>query len=142
MKKEYIIGTIGVLLFLSYGIDYISGNVNLPIKNPYDFVSPMVLGRYPLTAVGVALRGLGLGLTVWFLVSVFEKKYFFKLVLLLVIGLISQLYAVQQLATGMRTTTVQWTLSLAYGGLFLILPAVIFLIKGVVDFFVEDVDKI
>jgi hypothetical protein len=34
-----------------------------------------------------------------------------------------ELFAVQQIATGMRTVTIQWTLSLAYSGIIMLLPS-------------------
>ena len=43
-----------------------------------------------------------------------------------------QLYAIQEVATGAKVAPLEWSLSLAVAGLALLLPTVLFFIKGMV----------
>ena len=60
-----------------------------------------------------------------------EEKYFAKAVMLVFIGVLAEFFAIQQLATGFGITTIQWTLSIAYGSLLLTLGIVSMVLKGI-----------
>lgn len=142
MKKEYLFVLALGLIGLAYGIDYISGMVTMGIKSPYEFLNTAVLTKYPLTAVGVFSRSLGLMLSVWLVASLVPRMYFVKAAVKFVLAGLCELYAIQQMATGMRTTSVQWTLSLAFAGLLLVLPIVVSLIKGSILLVVDDAGEV
>ena len=59
MKKEYFLIFSVSLLILAYIIDSISGPVNIVIKNPYQFLSPVFISQFPLTVVGILARSIG-----------------------------------------------------------------------------------
>lgn len=130
MKKEYLIITAVSAFILSYGIDIASGVQNLPIRQPYSFLEPKVLATFPFTAVSIGLKTMGFTLSMLLLMSSFEKKYLAKAVSLFFIGALMNLYAVQQMATGMRLIPIEWTLSLAYAGTALIIPALFYFLIG------------
>ena len=132
MNKEYW-GIIAIALFiLSSVLDSLAGAVSLTVgTNPFSFLSGGSLSTYPFTAVAIGVRALGFVLTVILVISVLiEKKNFVKATLLFALGALAELYAVQQLATGMRTTPLNYTLSIAYAGAALALPILVYLIKG------------
>lgn len=130
MKKEYLIVATIAMFILSYGIDIASGVENLPIRQPYSFLEPKVLAVYPFTAVSIGLKTLGFMLSVLLTISTFEKKYLAKGVFLFFTGALMNLYAIQQLATGMRLIPIEWTLGLAYAGTMLIIPALFYFLIG------------
>lgn len=130
MKKEYIFIFSLVLIVLAYGIDSISGRIALTVKNPYQFLTSPLMSQYPLTTFGIFSRTIGLFLSVWLLLSFISGFNFQKAIGLFVVFVLSNLYAIQQLATGMKITTVQWTISIAYASSLLLIPLVYYLIKS------------
>jgi len=126
MNKEYLIVSALVLLVLASVLDSIAGPVSLVVgRNPFEFLSPGSLSIFPLTAVAIGVRALGLLIFVLTAVSSIERNYPLKAVGLLALGVLALLYAVQQLATGARATPITYTLSIAYAGAALA-PAVVF----------------
>lgn len=115
---------------LAYGIDAISGAVSLAIKNPYLFLSSPLMSKYPLTSLGIFARSIGLFLVVWLLASLIDGMNFKKVIAMAIVTVLSNLFAIQQLATGVKVTTVQWTISIAYASTLLVIPMVYYLIKG------------
>lgn len=128
MKKEYILIFTVSLFLLSYVIDYISGPVSIVLKNPFAFLDPLVMSKFPLTAVGVFTRSLGILLSIILFWSLFKQIYLVKSVSTFFLAVLFELFAIQQIATGMRTVTLQWSLSLAFAGITMILPSIIYLI--------------
>lgn len=132
MKKEYLLIFSASLLILAYVIDFISGPVSLTIKNPFIFLQSAVISKFPLTAVGVFARATGIFVGVILIWSSFNKLYLVKSLGTFFLAVLFNLFAIQQVATGTRTVTIQWILSLAYAGVLLILPSIIYLILNFV----------
>jgi hypothetical protein len=130
MKKEYIFIFAFVLIVLAYAIDSISGPIALTVKNPYQFLNSPLISKFPLTSLGIFSRTIGLFLLVWLSLSFISGFNFQKAIALFVVFVLSNLYAIQQLATGMKITTVQWTISIAYASSLLLIPLVYYLIKS------------
>jgi hypothetical protein len=130
MKKEYLFIFAVSLLILAYVIDSISGPVIITLKNPYQFLNQVFMVRFPLTAVGILARSLGIFIGIILILSLINKMFFLKATTTFFLAIIFNLFAIQQIATNTRTVTIQWTLSLAYSGIALLLPALIYLIKG------------
>jgi hypothetical protein len=130
MKKEYLFIFAVSLLILAYVIDSISGPVKITLRNPYQFLDQIVISRFPLTAVGILARSLGLFISTILILSLINKMFFLKATTTFFLAIVFNLFAIQQIATNTRTVTIQWTLSLAYSGIVLLLPALIYLIKG------------
>ena len=78
MKKEYFFVFAICLIIFAYIVDSISGPVNLVIKNPYAFLQTDIMAQYPLTAVGIFTRSLGIFIGTIFLLSLFEKIFFIE----------------------------------------------------------------
>lgn len=132
MPKEYW-GIIAIALFiLASVLDSLAGTVSLTVgTNPFSFLSGGSLATYPFTAVAIGVRALGFVITVLLVLAVLiEKNNFIKATILFGLGALAELYAIQQLATGLRTTPINYTLSIAYAGAALILPVAIYLLKG------------
>ncbi len=133
MKKEYLLVFILSLFILAYVIDYISGPVALPVKNPYAVLDPVIVSKFPLTSLGIIARSLGLVIATFFLFSLVENLYTAKALLIFFISVLFELYAIQQVSTGSRTTTIQWTISLALSGLLLLPSIPVYFLKGLIS---------
>ena len=132
MKKEYSLVTAAVFFLISYLIDRLAGAVHIVVKNPLVFITQSVYLDYPFTSFAIALRALGLFITVVLLLSFMEKAYFTKACVTFFLALFAELYAIQQTATRGTTTPIQWTLAFAYAGLLLTVPIIYYLLKGLV----------
>lgn len=139
MKKEYFLITGGAFFVLAYVLDNLAGPVfiNLTSSNPFTFLTNFYLNKYPLTAFAIVIRAIGFFIISAILSFSVKKQYFLKFVGALVVGVVSELYAVQQIATGMLTTPLQWTLSIAYAGASMTILVIIFGVAGVI-FFVKQ----
>lgn len=133
MKKEITIVVTASLFLLAYVLDYFAGPVRIAVKNQIAFLNPKVLSVYPLTAVAISVRSIAILFTALIFASLAKGKYFVKTVVFLFLGILAELYGIQQLATGLKTTSTQWTLSISYAGI-LLLPAIIyFLLRGIIS---------
>lgn len=130
MKKDYLWFTIVGLFIFGYVLDQISGPISFPSKNPYAFLSSSFLSTYPLTAVSIAAKALGLMLALVTLASYLKHLHILKAILFFFIGSLAQLYAIQQLATKGKVTPIPWTIGIAYAGALLLLPAIFQLLHG------------
>lgn len=136
MKKEYFLITAAAFFILAYVFDYLAGPVIIPLKetNPFAFLAPSYLNNYPLTAVSVVIRSLGIFICAAFISTMLKKQYFLKFIAALIVGVLAELYAIQQIATGVSTTPLQWTLSIAYAGGLLGILVVFYLFVGAAQF--------
>lgn len=131
MKNEYIIASALGLFVFGYIIDWLAP-VTLSLSNPFLFLDAELISTYPLTAVSVGLKTLGLFLTTLVAISaMFKTKFITAAITLFVIAALAELYSIQQLATNMRLVSIQWTLALAYAGVALIVPSAIYMLLGV-----------
>jgi len=114
-----VVSALGFLL--SYLIDRLAGPVVITVGSPVSFLtSSTLLNLYPFTAAAIAIRSVALLITSLLLVSFFERQYFTKAVFLIFVGVLAEFYAIQQLANGFKMTSIQWTLSIAYGSVLLV----------------------
>lgn len=130
MKKDYLWFTIFGLLLFSYVLDQIAGPITFAAKNPYAFLSPPTLSTYPLSAVSIAAKAIGLMLIFVTGFSYLKGLHIFKAIIFFILGSLVQLYAIQQLATRGQVTPIQWTLGIAYAGALLLIPTLIQLLQG------------
>lgn len=131
MKKEYIGVTILALFLLSYVLDYLAGPFTLTVTNPFLFLQQH-LSVYPFTAAGIGIKTVGLFLTITLITLFIEKKYFVRSLVVFFTAALFEFYAIQQLATGQQLIPIQWTLSLAYTGIALLILTVVYIIIGIV----------
>ena len=131
MKKEITFVVALCMFAFAYILDFIAGKITFVVKDPFMFLTNPILSQYPLTAAGVLIRTIAIFLTILVIFSIIKERYFTKALLSLAAAIFAEAYAIQQLTTGVRTTPVQWTLSIAYvGGLMLIL-VIYYILKGI-----------
>jgi len=132
LPKETWFGVAIVTFLLAYLIDRLAGPVVITVGNPVAFLtSPVLLNLYPFTAAAIMIRSVGLFISLMLIVGFIQKQYFAKVALLIFIGVLAEFYSIQQLANGFKMTTIQWTLSIAYGSVLLILGVIGFTLKGI-----------
>lgn len=132
MKKEYLAVAVLGLFILAYVLDYVAGPISLTLTSPLQFLDETILAKYPFTATSVIIRTLGLFSTILLIFSFAQKRWFIKAALMLFLIALLELYAIQQLATGMAIVPIQWTLSFALTGVSLLIPTVVYVLLGIV----------
>jgi hypothetical protein len=121
-----------VFFLLSWLIDRLGGPVSIVVKSPIAFLaSTRLLNTYPFTATAIIIRTLAIFISMMLIMSFIHGKYFTKAITLFFIGMLAEFYAIQQLATGSHLTSIQWTLSIAYGSVSLILGILFLVLKGI-----------
>jgi len=137
IEKEVwlVIAIIG--LIVAWLIDKIAGPISISVSDPISFLqSPLLLNKYPLTTTAVAIRSVSVAiLIVAAMALLIEKKYFTKAFSLFILGVLGEFYAIQQLATGFQLTSIQWTLSIAYGSLCLVFGIIAMILMGIWSMF-------
>ena len=132
MRKEIILAVAIGFFILATVLDYLAGPIALTLPHPFVFFTKLYFDQYPLTTVAVGLRAVAIFLTVSLVFSLIEKNYLLKAAILFVIAVLAVLYSIQQIKTGMRTTSLQWTLSIAHAALLLVLTILYNLILGLI----------
>lgn len=132
LAKEVWLVIVVVAFLLSWLIDRLAGPVSIFIGNPIAFLtSAKLLNTYPFTATAIGIRTLAIFISTMLVLSLFSRKYFTKAIVLIFVCTLAEFFAIQQLATGFRVTTIQWTLSIAYGSLLLIVGIAWLVIMGI-----------
>jgi len=132
IQSEVWIVVTAVFFVLSWLIDKLGGPVKIVVKEPVAFLkSSTLLHTYPFTATAIIIRTIAIFLAAMVILSFIRGKYFTKAIALFFVGILGEFYAIQQLATGSHLTTIQWTLSIAYGSLTLILGIIWMVLKGI-----------
>ncbi len=133
MKKEYTLIFIVGLFLLAYVLDSVVEPLVAVLASPYAYINSDIFSQYPLTGASIVIKALGIFLTPLFLLSFMEKQYTVKGLILLIVAGLTQLYGIQELTTGAKLLPIEWTVSLALGGALLLIPMVLFFIRGTVS---------
>ena len=132
MKKETVLVIIIGLFLLSYVLDAVVPPLKVPLANPFQFINPRLLALYPFTTASVVIKGIGIFLSPLLLFSLMEGRATVKGAILLVLIGLMELYALQDVATRARAVPLEWSLSLSLAGIVLLIPTVLYFIRGAV----------
>lgn len=134
MEKEHWVVFAAGLFILSYVLDAVveplRTALQAPLTSPYQYFNPEVMGLYPFTTASIFIKALGLLIIVVLFLSFMEGKNLVKAVITLVLLALMELYAVQDVVSNSQMVTLEWDLGIALGGIFLVLPIIYYLIKG------------
>jgi hypothetical protein len=130
-KETTFIIIVGLFL-LAYLLEAIVDPLKINLATPYSYFVPTYFLKYPFVTATIIIRGLSFFLTPLFLFSFFAKGYFPKACILLVVSVLAQLYALQEVASGTTMVPLEWSLSLSLAGATLLVPIVIYLIRGAI----------
>jgi hypothetical protein len=131
MKIEHLFVAVVGMFLLAYVLDAVVDPLNVPISQPFEYLSQSYMSRYPFSTASVLIRALALFLTPVLLVTFLRNAHAAKGGLLLITAILMMLYSIQQIATGAGTVPLEWALSLAYAGAALLLPSVYFMFVGI-----------
>ncbi len=138
MKKEILFVITICLFLLAYALDYFAGSLNLGVLTPLAFLNKIYFNTYPMTFVAVITRSIALMLSITLILSAVEKQYFTKLGISAFLAFIAEIYAFQQMATGVKITPTLWTLAISYGGAMLIVPMFFYVLAGIANFLIPN----
>lgn len=130
MKKEYTLIFIVGLFLLAYVLDTVVEPLTTVLASPYAYISSDIFSQYPFTGASIVIKALGIFLTPLFLLSFMEKQYVVRGLILLIVAGLTQLYGIQELTTGAKLLPIEWTVSLALGGAALLVPMILYFIRG------------
>jgi len=133
LPKEYTMIIIAGLFLLAYLLDVLVDPIELNLATPYHYLNPQHLTRYPFTTASIFIKSLALFLSPLWLFSFFKDNFYAKGGVLLVLASLMQLYAIQEVATKTQIIPLEWSLSLSIGGAALLIPSVIFIIRGFIS---------
>lgn len=139
MKKEHWVVFAAGLFILSYVLDLavepLSKTLALKMNllTPYRYFAPNIMTQYPFTTASIFVKGLGIMIIVTLFLSFMEKQYIVKSLITLVLLGLMQLYSLQDLASRSHVISYEWDLGLTLGGLFLIIPLIYYLFRGLLS---------
>jgi|GEM_PF-2075537 len=130
MKKEYSLIFIVGLFILAYVLDAVVNPLTVDLATPYSYLNPEYFTKFPFTTASIVIKSLGLFLIPVWLFGFFEGHHMGKGAVALVLAGLMQLYALQEVATGAKLVPLEWSLSLSIAGAALLIPSVLYLIRG------------
>ncbi len=131
MPKEYTLIAIAGLFLLGYLLDAVVDPLALNLITPYHFLQAQHMTTYPFTTASVIIKSIGLFLSPLWMMSFIKDHFMGKFAVLLVLASLMQLYAIQEVATNAQIIPLEWSLSLSIAGVCLLLPALIYFIRGI-----------
>jgi len=141
LQSEVWLVIAAILFLVSWLIDKLGGPVSIVVPAPIAFLkSTTLLHTYPFTATSIIIRTLAIFISVMLITSLVRKKYFTKAISIIIVGVLAEFYAIQQLATGSHLATIQWTLSIAYASIILLAGVVWMILKGIWSTFNKSED--
>lgn len=117
MKQEYVISMIIGLFLVAYVLEAVVQPLGLALPTPYHYITAENLRTYPFTTTIIVIRAVALFLSPILLMSFVNKKYGLKSSISLIIAALTQLYVLQELATGAKLLPLEWSLSISLAGL-------------------------
>lgn len=130
MKKE-VFFTIGlILIFATHGLDMLLGSITARLTSPQDLLKQEFLTSYPLTSLGIFVRAAAMAMVLGSLLAFIHKRFFAKAIVVLVLAIIFELYAIQQLSTQGRVTTLEWTLSFSVVPILMLILVSYYILSG------------
>jgi hypothetical protein len=130
MKKEFIGVLVVGMLVLAYVLDAIVNPLAISLPTPYHFFTPEQMFEYAFTSTGIVLKAVALTLAPIWILSMMGIKATLKGSILLVISALLQLYALQDVVSRAYVLPLEWSLAFCLTGLLLLVPALLFLIFG------------
>lgn len=130
MKKEYIVVAAIAMFILGYVIDWLTGSIAISIKNPFHFLKEPTLSTYPFTTLSIALKTIIITISILTLLTLIAEKQLAKGIFLIFLTALFELYSIQEIATGNRFISLPWSLSFAFSGILLLIPALIYVVIG------------
>jgi len=132
IPKEYSLLFIIGLFILAYVLDLVVDPMVVQLKNPYLYFQSETMMVLPFSSLSIFIKALAIFLMPLWLLSFIDSNSFFKPAILLIVSVLLQLYAVQDITAKSRMIPMEWSISMAAAGLALMVPTIYFFFKAVV----------
>lgn len=132
MKKEYALVAIIGLFVSAYVLEAIVQPLSLDLATPYHYIDPVTLRTYPFTTTIIIIRALAILMIPPLVMSLIDRNYTLKAGVSFLLAGLSQLYVLQEIATGNAIIPLEWSLSIALAGVSMLIFMVIYLLKSMV----------
>lgn len=133
MKKEYpLIFAVGFIV-LAYILDAVTKPLSLSLTTPYHYFTPSIISLYPFTTVSIVLKAIALIITPPLLLSRFGLRKLTTGIILFILSVLVQLYALQDIVSRSYAVPLEWSLALALAGAVLLIPTLFFILLGLFE---------
>ena len=129
------------MFILSYVIDLLAGPVGISIENPFHFLKQPIISTYPFTALSIGLKVAVIIISILNILTLIAEKQLAKGIFLIFLTAIFELYSIQEIATGNRFISLPWSLSFAFSGVVLLIPALVYIVIGIVRVIHRKISK-
>lgn len=134
MKQEYWLGLVIGLFAFALVLDSIVNPLQPGVlPTPYHFLNPEIFAVFPLTTASIVIKATAILITPLLLLSFAGWAKLVKGITIFIASAVLQLYALQDIATNAGSIPTEWAISFALGGLLLLIPALVYIIIGVVQ---------
>lgn len=130
MKKEVVAIFIVGLFILAYVMDATVPPMNMPLATPYSYFDSTLITKNAFSSTSIIIKAIGIFLSTILILSALPIHKLAKGSSVLVISGLLQLYALQDIMTNSRLLPLEWSIALTLSGVMLILPAILYLITG------------
>lgn len=131
MRQEYWLATVVGLFIFAFVLDSIVNPLQTGVlPTPYHFLQPEIFAVFPLTTVSIIIKASVILITPLLLLSFASWNKLIKGITIFITSGVLQLYALQDVATKSNSIPTEWAVSLTLGGLFLLIPALVYILIG------------
>lgn len=131
MKQEYYMFIIAGLLILAYLLDAVTNPLSIALTTPYHYFTYQNMFTYAFTTTSIVMKSIALFMAPFWVMTLGKMNPITKGAILVVIGGLLQLYALQDVVSGATIVPLEWSLAFTLTGIALLIPAVLFFIIGV-----------
>lgn len=132
VPKEYTLLAIIGLFLLAYLLDSVVDPLRLKLITPYHYFVSENVSKYPFSTTSILIKSIAIFISPLWLLSFFSGRGFGKPIILFLVSVLLQLYALQDIATNSSLVPQEWSLAFALGGLLLFAPTIIYTIQAIV----------
>lgn len=132
MKQEYFPIIIAGLLILAYVLDATVNPLSISLVSPYHFFDPATLSKYTFTTTSLLIKSTALFIALLWFLSFLSFNKLTKGGIILFVSALMQLYALQDVAINSRVIPLEWSLALTLTGVILLIPAILYILAGLV----------
>ncbi len=131
MKQEFFLIIIVGLIIIAYVLDAVVNPLPVKLATPYEYFLSGIATTYIFTSASIVLKAIALFITPLWLLSFIGITRLIKGAILIALSGLIQLYSLQDIATQARVIPVEWALSFTLAGVALLIPAVIYILMGI-----------
>lgn len=133
MKKEYPLIFASGFVLLAYILDAVAKPLSLSLTTPYHYFTPATISLYPFTTVSIVLKSIAFIIIPPLLLSRFGLRKLTTGIILFILSVLIQLYALQDVVSKSFVVPLEWSLAFALSGAVLLLPSLLYVLIGLFE---------